>query len=121
MAIPPDSELPARGGSVSSLETLTHARLRAAQGDHAGAEALLRRMLERDPGHAEARELLRSVEGGGAPEPEGLSEEALLPPQPGDPARLASSFREALSSPEPPGLRRIRRLRAWLGRILRDP
>jgi hypothetical protein len=49
------------------LETVTHARLRAEQGDAAGAVRILRAVLARRPGDAEARELLASLPGGAAP------------------------------------------------------
>ena len=47
----------------ASFTTLTHARLRALQGDYAAAERLLCELLERQPDHAEARALLRSIAG----------------------------------------------------------
>ena len=66
-----------------SFSTLTHARLRALQGDRAAAESLLSELLSRQPDHGEARELLRSIR-------------------------------------QDPCDDRIRRLEAWLARILRS-
>jgi hypothetical protein len=55
-----------RGGEA--LATLTHARLRASQGDHRGARKLLVAYLDRNPDDAAARRLLRELEpSGGAP------------------------------------------------------
>ena len=50
--IPPDE----------ALATLTHARLRAAQGDYGEARDLLRRFLDRHPESLPARRLLQSLE-----------------------------------------------------------
>jgi hypothetical protein len=104
-----------------ALATLTHARLRARQGDYAAAAALLRQILEHDPEHAEARELLRSIDGrGDTTGDEPAAEEAPAPPEPGDPDRLAGSFRRALAPKAAPPRRRIRRLEGWLRKIRRD-
>lgn len=43
------------------LATLTHARLRAEQGDARGARSILQDLLERDPADERARELLGSL------------------------------------------------------------
>jgi hypothetical protein len=48
--------------SGGSFATLTHARLRAAQGDFGGALRILHVILEVQPGHHEARELLAEIE-----------------------------------------------------------
>ncbi len=48
--------------STGSFVTLTHARLRATQGDVAGAARILRAILELRPGCGEARELLAGIE-----------------------------------------------------------
>ena len=49
--------------SGGSFATLTHARLRATQGDVAGAARILRVILEVQPAHREARELLAELTG----------------------------------------------------------
>lgn len=72
--------------------TLTHARLRAGQGDLSGARRVLRGMLAARPGHAQARRLL-----------------AELSPGRGAGGSPSVDSRAA----------RIRRLRAWLGRVSR--
>ena len=51
---------PTHGGSFA---TLTHARLRAAQGDVSGALRILRVILDVQPEHDEARGLLAELEG----------------------------------------------------------
>lgn len=50
--------------SGESFATLTHARLRAEQGDVAGAARILRVILAVQPGHREARALLGELESG---------------------------------------------------------
>jgi hypothetical protein len=72
------------------LATLTHARLRAEQGDASGARSILQELLERDPADERARELLGSL-----PCTEGV-----------------------LTDAEAPNRRRaIERLEAWLRRL----
>ena len=74
------------------LLTLTHARVRAGQGDLRGARRVLRGMLATSPEHAQARRLLAE----------------LSPQAPGAPDGVRD-----------PRAARIRRLRAWLGRLSR--
>ena len=45
------------------LATLTHARLRAVQGDRRAARRILASILERDPERQDARKLLHQVAG----------------------------------------------------------
>jgi hypothetical protein len=47
------------------LNTVTHARLRAGQGDHAQACRILKQILKRHPGHLEATKLLKEYSGSG--------------------------------------------------------
>jgi hypothetical protein len=75
------------------LATLTHARLRADQGDYPAAVSLLRRILASRPEHHEALSLLRLIEG-----------------------RLTGV--EA-GPAQAPARRRIERLEDWLGKIRR--
>jgi hypothetical protein len=114
--------LPSPDDSEDSLTTLTHACLRVAQEDYRAAERLLLAVLERDPDHVEARQLLETIaQRATTTANEQPSGEALGPPVAGDPARLAGAFRDALGRAEvPPGLR-IRRLESWLRKIRRDP
>ena len=102
-----------------TLATLTHARLRVRQGDYAAAATLLGRLLEREPQHAEACELLRSIEGRQGSAIDEPAPETLRPPEAAEATRLAGVFREALSGVMP--RRRIERLEAWLQRIRREP
>jgi hypothetical protein len=50
-------------GAGDALATLTHARLRAEQGDRRGARALLRAIVSRRPDDEQACELLGSLAG----------------------------------------------------------
>ena len=102
--------------ATTELATLTHARLRVGQGDYAAASMLLRRILELQPEHAEAAELLRSIEGRVSAETAEPAPERLLPPESADPARLSGPFRDALAGVTERG-RQIRRLERWLHRV----
>ena len=101
--------------------TLTHARLRAAQGDAAAARRILRAILARDPGDEPARRLLEELDG--------RSDDARIPetaeqmpePVPAAAVELADRFRRELRR-DRAGVdseRRIDRLRSWLERIER--
>jgi hypothetical protein len=102
---------------------VTHARLRAAQGDLAGARRVLRSILASDSGNDEARRLLgeldRLAERDHA-EPEAA---APAPPVPGSTASLAGRFRAALgrrvAGREGSRARAAARLRRLLARIER--
>ncbi len=83
-----------RGGAP--LATVTHARLRASQGDVAGARAILETVLAANPDDAEAHGLLTRLSGARDGDRALEAEEPLAAPQAGDPAALAASFREAL-------------------------
>ncbi len=113
--------------SPTSLETtlasMTHARLRVRQGDYREAARLLREILERDPEHVEAQQLLLGI----ARRPDTTAppvqeERATSPPTPADPGRLVGRFREVLGgngSLPSSGDRRVRALERWLHRIRR--
>jgi hypothetical protein len=108
-----DGERPPPG----PLTTLTHARLRAEQGDLGGARKLLREILELHPGLREASDMLEKLGSGrGTP---GREEEAMeeAPAVPATPADLAEDFRAGLGSASPSNDRKIRRLRKLLERI----
>jgi hypothetical protein len=101
-----------------SFATLTHARLRAAQGDIGGAARILRVILEVQPAHREARELLDEITGRVAvrhEEPAERPAAEIVPAAAGD---LAGQFRDALGG----NRRRIRveRLSRWLQRMQRN-
>jgi hypothetical protein len=101
-----------------SFATLTHARLRAAQGDIGGAARILRVILEVQPSHREARELLDEITGRSTvPHAEPAERPAVeaVPAAAGD---LAGRFRDALGS----NRRRVRveRLTLWLSRMQRN-
>ena len=107
-----DEERPGDG----LLATVTHARLRAAQGDPEGARRLLRGILRERPGDPEAERLLRDLEQARQrrrDEPERPVEAA---PVEGDARGLASRFRAALGGTREareaaaPAVKRLKRL-----------
>ena len=101
------------------LVTVTHARIRADQGDLTGARRILREILDRNPDHREARALLAELAGrGDAPHRE-ESDSRLEDARPATPSELAGDFRNALG--RVPRTRRItHRLETWLSRISRS-
>ncbi len=102
------------------MATVTHARLRAAQGDVAEASALLEAILRRTPGHAQAREMLEGLRSRSGSVRPAVAAEPLAPPEAGDARRLASVFRAALGvDAEPVSRRKIRALERWLTTITR--
>jgi len=104
--------------SQESFATLTHARLRAAQGDVFGAVRILRVILEVQPGHHEARGFLAEIENrrpAAHAEPLEVAAEAVTSATAGD---LTLRFREALDAPRRSP--RIRRLTSWLERMQRN-
>jgi predicted regulator of Ras-like GTPase activity (Roadblock/LC7/MglB family) len=56
-----------QGPDSGPLTTVTHARLRVAQGDFAGARRVLEALLVRRPGDAEVQKLIRSLPGTAGP------------------------------------------------------
>jgi hypothetical protein len=99
------------------LATITHARLRAAQGDIHGARALLLDILHRNPAHREARELLAEIAGHANRARKSEIEEPLAPPEAGDPRRLGAGFRRFLLHDKGSRRARIERLEELLRRI----
>lgn len=98
--------------------TLTHARLRAAQGDVSGARAILERLLALEPANAEARRLLEALAGRRNRESAEAPPPPLARPRSAGAGELTDRFRQALGRNRPHGRReRIRRLQAWLVRI----
>jgi len=95
--------------------TLTHARLRAQQGDVAGARRLLSAILTVEPDHLEARSLLlrlERLEGTGHAEPEAP---AAAEPVGAPAAEHAPRLRASLGPRTPrDSARSALRLRAWL-------
>jgi hypothetical protein len=101
---------------------VTHARLRAAQGDLGGARRILGAILEREPGHAAALELLARLAGVDRPPAAEPEEPAAAPPAPGDAAALAERFRHRLGLGPAPRNPRAARLEQWLRRVTtREP
>jgi hypothetical protein len=100
--------------------TLTHARLRAGQGDPRGARRILRGILRREPEHAEARRLLAELDGLPQGKRRKHGPRSLPPPTPAGAESLSVKFRQALGPAEQPDrLARIERLRRWLARLER--
>ena len=86
------------------LFTLTHARLRVAQGDLEGAREVLRALLRAHPRLAEARRLLNEIDG--------RAERPLV-------LRAADSRRALSRQGSATAQHRIERLEAWMRRISR--
>ena len=106
------------GGGRERLLTVTHARVRIAQGDFAGARRVLRELLGERPGNLEASRLLEEI-GGRADRARSHGEqERLAGPRSAEARALVGSFRRALGRPAG-RRRRIERLEAWLNRIAR--
>jgi hypothetical protein len=105
------------GPAGGRLATVTHARLRAAQGDVSGARALLLDILHRNPGHQEAARLLAEISG----RPDAMSTEESarppLPPEAGDPADLKAGFKRFLSDDRRLRRAKIERLEKLLRRL----
>lgn len=99
------------------IATVTHARVRAAQGDLAGARRVLMEILRHTPDHVEAQELLLRFAGRGDPAPVATPPESLRPPQAADVASLAKSFRRKLAPSGTVPRPDIERLRGWLKRV----
>jgi hypothetical protein len=100
------------------LDTVTHARLRARQGDARTARTILRSILAADPSNVEARTLLDEI--GKRPDLPAAEppDEALAAPRPARASELGGRFREALAPRDGPAPRRtIERLRALLERL----
>lgn len=105
-------------GSGGPFATLTHAKLRAEQGDIAGAVRILRVILAAQPDHGEAREALDALQHRVAvtyrepvqPEPEAV--------RPASAEDLKARFREAIGA----GSRAARadRLDRWIRSIRRN-
>ena len=107
-----------RADSGESFATLTHARLRVAQGDVGGAVRILRVILEVQPGHSEARDLLDHLEG----RVEVVHTEPAEEPAPAAVSAMAGDltrrFRDALRERRPSS--RVLRLSLWLARTQRN-
>ena len=106
---------PSPGGSFA---TLTHARLRAAQGDVGGALRILRVILAVQPDHEEAQALLNEIEGRAHvthTEPEGAAAE---PVRSATAEGLSGRFRDALGRSG--GHAPVDRLTRWLERTQRN-
>ena len=99
---------------TAGFSTLTHARIRAGQGDRSGARRILRAILEQEPWNREAREFFDQLAGRDSPRPAAGTEKTPVPPVEATAEELASRFRQVLEGGVDP---RIERLTVWLGRI----
>jgi hypothetical protein len=106
-------------GAAVEILTMTHARIRAKQGDVAGARRVLKGILERSPDDPEARALLVELEGKAGRQARVEPAEPLALPEAADARALADRFRRSLrpSSRMAHVSGRVRRLEAWLTRI----
>ncbi len=101
------------------LLTVTHARIRAAQGDLSGARRILHQILDRSPDHREARALLEGLAGRTDLPHRDDSETRLEDRRPATGSELAGEFRSALGR-LPRNRRLAQRLETWLRRISRS-
>lgn len=104
--------------SGECFATLTHARLRAAQGDVRGAARILCVILEVQPGHEEARRLLAEIEDRVAvvhKEPAEDQAEAVMA---ATASGLTKRFRDTLGARRRSA--RVERLLVWLERTHRN-
>lgn len=95
------------------LATVTHARLRASQGDVRGARSLLRTRLGRNPDDGEARALLDALCAATDRERVRTGECSLAAPVAATGAELRGAFRDALGDATSCGDERAT-LRRWL-------
>jgi len=102
------------------MTTVTHARLRAEQGDATGARRILKRILDEDPGHGEARRMMEEIGSRADRLRVGEAVEPLAPRVAADASGLATRFREALGASRSSRRRRLERLRSWLETIQRN-
>ena len=102
----------------ASFATLTHARVRAAQGDVPGAARILRVILLVQPGHDEARKLLDEIENRLAVTHTEPKEAAIGSVTPAKAEDLTRRFRETLDAN--PARAEIRRLESWMERTQRN-
>ena len=98
----------------AGFSTLTHARIRAMQGDRSGARRVLRAILEREPWNREAMDLFEQLAGQDRPRRRVPPDPAPGPPVEATAQDLGDQFRRMLEGDADP---RIHRLSAWLGRI----
>ncbi|MCP3980419.1 MAG: hypothetical protein GY716_14040 [bacterium] len=109
---------------MSKLHTVTHARLRARQGDVRGARAILHEILRRSPAHEEACRLFDELAHRVSTAHREREEAAPAPRQKADASGLATTFRAALGPRDRAARRRaerkIARLRGWLDRVERS-
>jgi hypothetical protein len=100
------------------LATVTHARLRAAQGDVAAARRILQTSLAERPGDKEAEALLATLPPAAHAAYSEPQDESLAPPEPARGEELSARFREALAGPPIETAVSLRtRLELLLGRI----
>jgi len=103
-----------RGERPVGFSTLTHARIRAGQGDRSGARRILRAILEKEPWNREALEYFHQLAGKDRPRSDAGAESVPVPPVAAKADDLAARFRQVLDGKADP---RIERLTVWLGRI----
>ena len=105
----------------SPLTTLTHARLRALQGDVVAARRILTVILDHSPEDGEARALLAELAGRasrpGAAEVAEVAEQA---PERGAPREMVSRFRRVMIGRQAAPERVVRQLKRWLETVQRN-
>lgn len=81
-----------------NLASVTHARLRAAQGDTTGARAVLRSVLKGNPADAAAAQMLAAIKGRQDSRHREPADPRLRPVQPAHAPELAGRFRAAIAA-----------------------
>jgi hypothetical protein len=105
----------------SPLTTLTHARLRALQGDVSAARRILTAILDQSPEDGEARALLAELAGRGSrPGAAEVDEPAEPAPERGDPREMAARFRRVMMGRHAAPARVVRHLERWLETVQRN-
>ncbi len=94
--------------------TLTHASLRARQGDVEGARRILRGILAAEPAHADAAELLTRLDRSVAVRRREPAEPEPPPARAATASELSERFRDALEAPGADSS--VDRLKDWLDR-----
>ena len=103
------------------LTTLTHARLRALQGDVIAARRILKAILDRSPDDDEARAFLAELAGRGSrPAAADVAEVAERAPERGDPGEMAARFRRVMNGRQAGSERVVRQLEQWLDTVQRN-
>lgn len=103
------------------LTTVTHARLRAGQGDVVAARRILTAILDHSPEDDEARTLLAELAGRSSrPGAVEVAEVAERAPERGEPGEMAARVRRVMNGRQVGPERVVRQLEQWLETVQRN-